>query len=260
MSKNKTYLSLKLVSVRDDIEKKGGLDYLSWARAVDRVLTEVDVDVSWDHSCWPLIVYSAEGYPTVIPEVSVPYAVTPEGYLVKCTVTIGDLPRSAQLYAMDTRSRALIPKPFGGGASLTEINKAWQRCLVKAIALHGLGIQLYSGEDLPEDDGSATGTHNINLGGSDTPARPPTLRTHGLAALYPVLKKIEACSSESQIDELKLTGKALKEGGFGAIDVARIATAAKNRRLELQSVPHALQGPAVVQLDEGGHLQEQPCT
>jgi hypothetical protein len=31
-----------------------------------------------------------------------------------------------------------------------QINTSIQRCLVKAIALHGLGLYIYAGEDLPE--------------------------------------------------------------------------------------------------------------
>ena len=48
---------------------------------------------------------------------------------------------------MDFRN-ASIPSDI---INMMDVNKAIQRCTVKAIALHGLGLYIYAGEDLPEE-------------------------------------------------------------------------------------------------------------
>jgi hypothetical protein len=59
-------------------------------------------------------------------------------------VTAFGVPRTAQLPVMDHRNKAIAnPDAF-------QVNTAMQRCLAKAIALHGIGLYIYAGEDLPE--------------------------------------------------------------------------------------------------------------
>jgi hypothetical protein len=46
---------------------------------------------------------------------------------------------------MDHRNKAISePDAF-------QVNTAMQRCLAKAISLHGIGLYIYAGEDLPEE-------------------------------------------------------------------------------------------------------------
>ena len=46
-------------------------------------------------------------------------------------------------YVIDFRNRAILnPNAY-------EVNTAMQRCLAKAISLHGIGLYIYAGEDLP---------------------------------------------------------------------------------------------------------------
>jgi len=53
--------------------------------------------------------------------------------------------RTAQLPVMDHRNKAISePDAF-------QVNTAMQRCLAKAISLHGIGLYIYAGEDLPEE-------------------------------------------------------------------------------------------------------------
>jgi len=59
--------------------------------------------------------------------------------------------RFADLFVMDSRNKALLPKPYGNGADMFDINKTTQRCLVKAIAMCGLGLDIYTKEDNPLD-------------------------------------------------------------------------------------------------------------
>jgi hypothetical protein len=69
-----------------------------------------------------------------------------ETVMVFCSVTAFDKTMTAQLPVLDFRNQA-IPKP-----NAMQVNTAMQRCLAKAIALHGLGLYIYQGEDLPEAD------------------------------------------------------------------------------------------------------------
>ncbi len=66
-----------------------------------------------------------------------------ETMMVFCTVHAFGKSRTAQLPVMDFRNKAIHnPDAFS-------VNTAMQRCLAKAISLHGLGMYIYAGEDLP---------------------------------------------------------------------------------------------------------------
>lgn len=115
------FAELAAVNVNEHVEKKGNLSYLSWAWAVDQLLRR-DPDASWSY-----------GEP-------IRYGDT---MMVVCTVVAFGKPRTMQLPVMDNRNRAIAnPDAFA-------VNTAMQRCLVKAIALHGLGLYIYAGEDVP---------------------------------------------------------------------------------------------------------------
>ena len=109
-------------NVNDRVEKKNGMSYLSWAWAWDQLLRE---DPNAD------FVY---GEPRIF---------RGDTMMVFCTVTAFGRARTAHLPVMDHKNRPIeAPDAF-------QINTAMQRCLVKAIALHGLGLYIYAGEDVP---------------------------------------------------------------------------------------------------------------
>ena len=117
------YMELRKIDVSDKIEKKNGLSYLSWAWAVDTLLQH-DPTATWSY-----------GQPVMFGET----------VMVFCTVNAFGKSMTAQLPVMDYRNKA-IPNP-----DAFAVNTAMQRCLAKAIALHGLGLSLYVGEDLWDD-------------------------------------------------------------------------------------------------------------
>jgi len=117
------YLELRNVDVSDKIEKKNGLSYLSWAWAVDTLLQH-DPQATWSY-----------GQPVLFGET----------VMVFCTVNAFGKSMTSQLPVMDYRNKA-VPNP-----DAFAVNTAMQRCLAKAIALHGLGLSLYVGEDLWDD-------------------------------------------------------------------------------------------------------------
>jgi len=116
------YVKLSKINVNDKTEKKNNLTYLSWPWAVDQLL-RADPDATW--------VY---GDPVKFGETM----------MVFCTVRAFNKPMTAQLPVMDYKNKA-IPNP-----DAFAVNTAMQRCLAKAIALHGLGLYIYAGEDIPE--------------------------------------------------------------------------------------------------------------
>ena len=115
------YTELRKINVNDYIERKNGLAYLSWSWAVDQLL-QLDESASWEYA-----------EPRTFGETM----------MVFCTVHAFGKSRTAQLPVMDFRNKAIHnPDAFS-------VNTAMQRCLAKAISLHGLGMYIYAGEDLP---------------------------------------------------------------------------------------------------------------
>ena len=115
------YAELRRINVNDYIERKNGLAYLSWSWAVDQLL-QLDESASWEYA-----------EPKFFGQTM----------MVFCTVHAFGKSRTAQLPVMDFRNKAITnPDAFS-------VNTAMQRCLAKAISLHGLGMYIYAGEDLP---------------------------------------------------------------------------------------------------------------
>ena len=114
--------------VNSHTEKKNNLTYLSWAWAWAEAL-KADPTASYKvemfgEQCFMDINGTA---------------------MVFVTVTMFNKPMTCQLPVMDYRNKA-IPKP-----DAFAVNTAIMRCMTKALALHGLGLYLYSGEDVPEE-------------------------------------------------------------------------------------------------------------
>jgi hypothetical protein len=119
------FQKLASIDVNEHIEKKAGLSYLSWAWAVDQIMRQ-DPEANWTFHD--------------------PQTFADGTMMVSVTVTVFKKPINMHLPVMDHRNKA-IPNP-----DAFAINKAMMRCLVKAIACHGLGLYIYAGEDLPSND------------------------------------------------------------------------------------------------------------
>ncbi|PFM62567.1 hypothetical protein COJ48_18925 [Bacillus cereus] len=127
MTTENYFSKLAQIDCSEHVEKKGRFSYLSWAWAVKK-LREVDPTATWE-------VKRFDG---------VPYLKTDCGYFVEVEVTVQGLPLS-QIHPILNNQNKPIAEP-----NSFDINTSIQRCLVKAIALHGLGLYIYAGEDLPE--------------------------------------------------------------------------------------------------------------
>ena len=122
------FQTLAGVNVGGKTEKKGNLTYLSWSHAwaeackhygVSRTVYETDAGcIYWTdgNTCW-----------------------------VKVGVTIEGVEHIDYLPIMDFKNRAIPVE----AVTSTDVNKAIQRSTTKALALHGLGLNVYAGEDLP---------------------------------------------------------------------------------------------------------------
>lgn len=117
------FVKLAAINVNTHTEKKGNLTYLSWAWAVDQLL-RADPAAVWEYG--------------------EPKQYGMQTWMVSCTVTAFGKAMTSHLPVMDHRNKPITdPDAFA-------FNTAMQRCLVKAIALHGLGLYIYAGEDLPD--------------------------------------------------------------------------------------------------------------
>lgn len=117
------YQELRKINVNEHVEKKNGLSYLSWSWAVDTLLQH-DPMATWE-----------------FPEP----AVYGESVMVYCNVHAFGKTMRMHLPVMDYKNQALK------NPNSVDINKAMMRCLAKCIACFGIGLYIYSGEDLPED-------------------------------------------------------------------------------------------------------------
>ena len=146
---------LSKINVNDKTESKNGLTYLSWTWAwseFKKQCPEADYEI-----------YKQEnGLPYVFDEDT--------GYMVFTKATDGKEWKEMWLPVMDGNNKAMLNHPYNykvkeyadgkwtGGyteksvekATMFDVNKTIMRCLVKNLAMFGLGIYIYAGEDLPE--------------------------------------------------------------------------------------------------------------
>lgn len=118
---------LSQVNCQDHVEKKGRFTYLSWPFAISELCKR------YPSSTWEVKRFNG-----------VPYLQTDLGFFVEVAVTVEGITRS-QIHPILNESNKPIAAP-----TTFQINTSIQRALVKAIALHGLGLYIYAGEDLPE--------------------------------------------------------------------------------------------------------------
>lgn len=147
-SKKSAFEILNSINVNEHTEKKvaGGtnLTYLSWAWAWAEV-----------KKAYPDATYEIEKFN------GIPYAYDPlTGFMVYTRVTIEGITHEMWLPVMDNQNKAMKAEPYQiqtkyktitvPAATMFDVNKTIMRCLVKNLAMFGLGLYIYAGEDLPE--------------------------------------------------------------------------------------------------------------
>lgn len=142
---------LNKVNVNEHVEKKAtgskSLSYLSWSWAWAEVKKR----------------YPTATYEIVKFENGLPYTFDPNtGYMVYTKVTIEDVTHEMWLPVMDSHNAAMLSEPYSvktkyssytvDKCTMFDVNKTIMRCLTKNLAMFGLGLYIYAGEDLPSDD------------------------------------------------------------------------------------------------------------
>ena len=161
-TKKELFKELVQINVNDYVEQKNGLNYLSWANAVQEICLRHNEEFD----------YEIEKFG----ESKLPYVYDDGvGFMVFTKITLFGKTREMWLPVMDNANQAMLKEPytykvkkyewnaetrkkeFLGNydeknvekATMFDINKTIMRCLVKNLAMFGLGLYIYAGEDLP---------------------------------------------------------------------------------------------------------------
>ena len=118
-----TYNEIRKINVNEHTDKKGKFTYLSWAWATDQLL-QLDPMATWEYQ-------SPMQFGDTL--------------MVFCSVTAFGKTMTSQLPVLNHQNKAI------SNPNAMDVNTAMQRCLAKAIALHGLGLYIYAGEDVPDE-------------------------------------------------------------------------------------------------------------
>jgi len=144
MTKDKSVFdTLSALNVEKYTEKSNGKNYLTWSYAW------AELKKIYPEATYEILKFD-----------NIPYVKSDLGYMVYTTVTIGSLTHEMWLPVLDSKFKTLKDKPYTyetkkgkfnvNAASMFDVNKAIMRCLVKNLAMFGLGLYIYAGEDLPE--------------------------------------------------------------------------------------------------------------
>lgn len=140
--------TLFAINVNDKTEKKpsGGkeLTYLSWPYAwaeVKRRYPDASYEIERTEDGLPYVEDPCVGY-MVFTKVTID-GVTHEMWLPVMDASNNAMKRSS--YVVKTKYKETTVQP----AAMTDVNKAIMRCLVKNLAMFGMGLYIYAGEDLP---------------------------------------------------------------------------------------------------------------
>lgn len=126
------FQKLNSIDVSSHQEKKNGLTYLSWAWAWGEVKKQHPEAVYTIYEAANGCFYHTDG----------------NTCWVKTGVTVNGIEHIEYLPVMDNRNKSIPLK----SVTSFDVNKSIQRCITKACARHGLGLYIYAGEDLPEDE------------------------------------------------------------------------------------------------------------
>ena len=148
MKSNTTFEKLSAINVNDKVEKKSNLTYLSWAWAWS------EAKKAYPNASYKVISDTHTNKPYFYDDVL--------GYMVMTEVTIEGETLEMWLPVMDGANKSMLAQSYTyqtrygektvDAATMFDINKTLMRCLVKNLAMFGLGIYIYAGEDLPESE------------------------------------------------------------------------------------------------------------
>ena len=173
-----TFQMLANLNVSEMVEKRNGLSFLSWAPAW-RLFKEACPDATYE-----IIINQQTG---------LPYFESAAGVMVYTKVTACGETHMMWLPVMDSHNKAMKAQPyeiktknstiFVKAFDMFDVNKTIMRCLTKNLAMFGIGLYIYAGEDLPEQS--------------------------VITKAEELIKQVEACESVEQINAIWNSEKAL---------------------------------------------------
>ena len=189
--------ALSQLDLSDKVERREELTYLSWANA-------------WAEFkyAYPSATYRIVKDPTT----GLPYFADPlTGIIVYTEVTVDDVTHEMWLPVMDNKNKAMKFEPYTytvtyngktyektvNAATMFDINKTIMRCLVKNLAMFGLGLYIYAGEDMPARD-------NNTPNDPTAPTTPPTSIPKPVDRFAAIKNSINAAQSIADLMSLYL--------------------------------------------------------
>lgn len=161
MNENKSvFETLFEINVNDHIEKKKDLTYLSWPYAW------AEVKKKYPNATYKIHLFGEKQLPYVFDE--------NVGYMVFTSVTIENLTHTMWLPVMDSSNKTMKSTSYTyntkfkkdipvEAATMFDVDKTIMRCLVKNLAMFGLGLYIYSDEDLPEIETEKISIKDANI-------------------------------------------------------------------------------------------------
>ena len=135
--------TLNSINVNEHTEQKNGLTYLSWAWAWTEIKKHYPTAFYTIYENADGLFYHTDG----------------KTAWVKTGVTIDGLEHIEYLPVMDFKNKSISVDNI----TSVDVNKTIQRSLTKACARHGLGLYVYAGEDLPEEEKEKASKQNEKI-------------------------------------------------------------------------------------------------
>ena len=184
--------ALYKMNLNDKVEKKDNLTYLTWSEAW-KAFKEVH----------PSATYRVISNP----DTKLPYFADDIGVMVFTEVTADDLTLPMFLPVLNSANKPMKPQSYTykvcdkqnscyvertcDAVTMFDVNRALMRCLVKNLAMFGLGLYIYQGEDMPTEE---------QAGAEIKPATQPQQKA---SASKPQQQPAPQPQSKEQIEELK---------------------------------------------------------
>ena len=163
-----TFETLNAINVNENTDKKGNITYLAWATAwseLKKIYPDSTFKIYEHDTRFGPINYFTDG----------------RFCWVKVGVTVNGQEQIEELAIMDYRNAAV---PLNQVTSV-DVQKAIKRCLTKCIALHGLALYIYRGEDLPDEEAEKKRKEDEKQ----------------------ALKEAQAADAENEVGGVKIAGK-----------------------------------------------------
>jgi hypothetical protein len=147
MEQENVFNKLVKINIDNYLEEKDGLKYLSWSHAW------CELKKMYHNSNYKVLTFGENNLPYIYDNNT--------GYMIFTEVTVEGITHGMWLPVMDSKNKSMKKEQYKystkygektvEAATMFDINKTIMRCLVKNIAMFGLGINVYNGEDFCDD-------------------------------------------------------------------------------------------------------------